>query len=172
MQKLVNVVADKTLDINIKNANEAYNWSVSGFDKNTLFTEVTDSLNIHYIHHQNDFIDFNIQKLLPHKLSEFSPSLSAGDIDGNGLDDMIIGGTSAYCAQIFLQQPNNRFIQKSLFHKSIKSPETTGDDMGLLLFDADRDGDNDLYIARGGYAIKPKSESYQDKLYIIDSKGN
>lgn len=172
MQKLVNIPTDKTLYINIKNANEIYNWSVSGFDRNTLFTEVTDSLNIHFIHQQNDLIDFNIQKLLPHKLSEFGPSLSAGDIDGNGLDDMIIGGTSAYCAQIFLQQPDNTFIQKSLFSKSIISPETTGDDMGLLLFDADSDGDNDLYIARGGYTNKPNSESYQDKLYINDGKGN
>ncbi len=51
-----------------------------------------------------DFIDFNIQKLLPHKLSEYSPALAAGDVDGNGLDDIIIGGNSYNLAKIFLQQ--------------------------------------------------------------------
>ena len=53
------------------------------------FDNVTDSVNIHYIQKDRDFIDFNIQKLLPHKFSEFGPGMAAGDINGDGLDDIV-----------------------------------------------------------------------------------
>ncbi len=54
------------------------------------------------------------QTLLPHKFSEYGPALAVGDIDGNGLDDIISGGSFNYSAQEFLQQPNGKFIRKSL----------------------------------------------------------
>ena len=138
---------------------------------NTLFKEVTDSVNIHFIHQQNDFIDFNIQKLLPHKLSEYGPALAVGDIDGNGLDDMIAGGASSYSSQLFLQQPNNSFIQKALLPNDSLANKRN-DDMGLLLFDADNDGDLDLYIASGGYQNQSGTAPYQDKFFVNDGKGN
>ena len=56
------------------------------------------------------------QRLLPHKFSEYGPSLAVGDIDGNGLDDIISGGSSQHSAQMFLQQPNGKFIQKNLLN--------------------------------------------------------
>ncbi len=60
---------------------------------NRLFAEVTARLGIQYRHSEIDFIDFNIQKLLPHKLSEYTPALATGDVDGNGLDDIVCGGS-------------------------------------------------------------------------------
>ena len=171
MQILKNIATEKTITINKSEANTNYSWEQPLTAKNTLFKEITDSVNIHFIHKQNDFIDFNIQKLLPHKLSEYGPGLAVGDIDGNGLDDIISGGASANSAQLFFQQPDNLFLQKALLPSNVITSKQN-EDMGLLLFDADGDGDLDLYIASGGYQNPSNTANYQDKLYVNDGKGN
>ena len=117
-------------------------------------------------------LTFNIQKLLPHKLSEYSPGLAVGDVDGNGLDDIIVGGTSVYPSQVFLQQTDGKFIQRSLLPPGQTNPSDNFKDEGLILFDANGDGKLDLYVASGGYANQPGSRFYQDRLYINDGKGN
>src|SRR5580704_16677973 len=118
MQLLQNVKADQVLKINIADADRNFSIDDNPIADHTLFKEVTDSVNIHYQQQETDFIDFNIQRLLPHKFSEYGPSLAVGDVDGNGLDDIIIGGSASYSAQIFLQQPNGKFIQKSLMNNA------------------------------------------------------
>ena len=170
-QKLFNVKADQKLKVNIADANDNYITKLPEIDSKALFREVTDSLGIHYKDGHPDFVDFNIQKLLPHKFSEYSPALAVGDVNGDGLDDIIIGGSSYSQAQVFLQQPNGKFKQRDLL--------TTKDDLskivkdeGLLLFDANGDGKLDLYVASGGYAQAPNSPNYEDRLYLNDGKGN
>ena len=170
-QILQHVAANQTITVNKKDAHESYSVSLPKRDENALFKEITDSVGIHYMHKDKDFIDFNIQRLLPHKFSEYGPALAVGDIDGNGLDDIISGGSFLYSAQLFLQQPNGKFIQKSLL-KGKDTLNKNREDEGLLLFDADGDGDLDLYIASGGFESKHDTSSYQDKLYINDGKGN
>ncbi|MEO5682300.1 MAG: VCBS repeat-containing protein [Chitinophagaceae bacterium] len=171
LQLLKNIPADQLLKVNILNAASSYEHNHEVFAANTLFKDVTASVNIHFTHEEKEFIDFNIQKLLPHKLSEYGPALAAGDMDGNGLDDLICGGAFNKSAQLFLQQPDNRFTQKPLLPATgIENKQA--EDTGLLLFDADGDGDLDLYIASGSYEHAPGSPAYQDKFYVNDGKGN
>jgi len=172
MQLLQNVPADQLLKISKVNAASGYSFSHEVFAKNTLFKEVSGEVNMHFIHPERDFIDFNIQKLLPHKLSEYGPALAVGDIDGNGLDDIVSGGAAFNSAQIFLQQADGKFMQKSLLPPGMDMHTKNWEDMGLLLFDADADGDLDLYITSGGYENQPNTKAYQDKLYVNDGKGN
>ncbi|HVS94299.1 MAG TPA: VCBS repeat-containing protein [Mucilaginibacter sp.] len=171
-QVLKNVKADQMLVADIKNAGLAYSFARPEIDKASMFEEVTRMLGITYKHQDDDFIDFNIQKLLPHKLSEYSPALAVGDVDGNGLDDIAVGGTSKYPAQVFLQQTDGKFIQRDLLPRTQNKPNDNFKDEDLLLFDADGDGKLDLYIASGGYANDPGSRFYQDRFYINDGKGN
>ena len=170
-QTLLNVKADQKIRVNIADANENYRLSQPEVNSKSVFKEVTDSLGFSYVHQQPDFVDFNIQKLLPHKLSEYTPALAVGDVDGNGLDDIIAGGDAYNEAQIFFQLPNGRFKQRDLLPTKA-DPSRPYQDEGLLLFDANGDGKQDLYIASGGYAAAPNSPSYQDRLYLNDGKGN
>ena len=170
MQLLENVKAGQVLKVNIKEADQNYLFTSQAIASNTLFREVTDSLNFNYVHGDSDFVDFNIQKLLPHKFSEYGPALAVGDVDGNGLDDLVSGGSYFRSAQVFLQQMDGRFSQKNLLtDTSILNKRS--EDMGVLLFDADSDNDLDMYIASGGYEAAPNSIAYQDKFYINDGKG-
>jgi len=170
-QTLLNVKADQKIRVNIADANENYRLSQPEVNSKSVFKEVTDSLGFRYVHQQPDFVDFNIQKLLPHKLSEYTPALAVGDVDGNGLDDIIAGGDAYNEAQVFFQLPNGRFKQRDLLPTKA-DPSRPYQDEGLLLFDANGDGKQDLYIASGGYAAAPNSPSYQDRLYLNDGKGN
>ncbi len=170
-QVLKQVKTNQMLIVNIADAKEAYSWTKPKINKQSLFAEVTKARNINYVNREKDFADFNIQKLLPHKLSDYNPGLAVGDVDGNNLDDIIIGGNSLMPAQLFLQQTNGKFVQRDFLpHKN--SIYQNYKDEGLILFDANGDGKLDVYISRGGYANAKGDTTYQDNLYLNDGKGN
>ncbi len=170
-QLIKNVATGQTLTVNKKNAKDYYNWKLPVLAQNTLFKEINKSIGIEYVHSQHDYIDFNIQKLLPHKFSEYGPSLAAGDLNGDGLDDIVAGGNSSFGMTVLLQQNNGSFIQKNIVQPT-EIPNVYFQDMGIILFDADKDGDLDIYLARGGYESKPNSIAYQDQFFINDGRGN
>lgn len=171
MQVLRNLPADQRIIADIANANSEYHHPQKTVAKNTLFTDVTSSVNISFVQKETDFVDFNIQKLIPHKFSEYTPGLAAGDIDNDGLDDIICGGSAYNSAQLFFQRKDGSFAQKQLLPDA-GLVKKSWDDTGILLFDADGDGDPDLYISSGGFINESNSPSYQDHFYINDGKGN
>lgn len=170
-QTITKVNADQLLKVNITDAKQWYNWQPLALNTPPLFKEVTKSLGIDYLSRDADFIDFNIQATLPHKLSEYCPALATGDIDGNGLDDMIIGGNNFAPAILYFQQTSGKFTKKVLMNKDGETVVNAKDE-GMLLFDANGDGTQDVYIASGGYKYEGNSANYQDRLYINDGKGN
>jgi hypothetical protein len=170
-QTIRNIKADQVLKVNTADTDESYSWTKPAIAGEALFKDVTTESGINYKHKDLEFIDFNIQNTLPHKLSEYCPALAVGDIDGDGFDDILMGGNSFTHAQLFLQQKNGKFLQRDLLKKDSVS-HLSYKDAGLLLFDANGDGSLDLYIASGGYKDKENSANYEDRLYINDGKGN
>ena len=171
VQKLTNVKANQVLNVYEKNAVQQPQTKQNILDSTRLFKDVTTDLNIRYHHFESDYIDFNDQRLLPHKLSEYGPGIAAGDIDGNGLDDLCIGGTGDLPVKFLLQQPDGKFSEKVLPLEGghgARRPECEG----IILFDADNDGDLDLYLTSGSNEFVPNTENYQDRFYENDGKAN
>lgn len=135
----------------------------------SLFSDITAMAGIDYGFSEVDFIDFDIQRLLLHKLTQYGPSLAAGDVNGDGLDDFVIGGGSPFHASVFLQNSNGKFTRKQL--PGYNQPQLQ-DDAGIGLIDVDADGDLDLFIASGGAENQPQTKAYTDHFYLNDGKGN
>ncbi|MEP6684617.1 MAG: VCBS repeat-containing protein [Parafilimonas sp.] len=165
-QMLTNVDADKTITVNYKDA---------AIDKNLLpalqplFTEVSSKYKINFKPKERDFVDYNIQPTIPHKLSQYGPGIAVGDIDNNGFDDFYIGGTSGNAGVFFMQSADGKFTLDS--SRLIQKDDPLYEDMGVLFFDADGDKDLDLYIVSGSYEIPPNHPISNDRLFINDGKG-
>ena len=165
---LHNKKADQLITIN-EGSSGNENDIISSDIPTPLFTDATASSGIHFTHHSSSFVDFKISPLLPFQISKIGPALAKGDANGDGLEDVFIGGNKEQSGVLYLQTKGGTFIQ---------APEQPwiGDKAGTsadaLFFDADGDGDNDLYIVNGGADDYLNNKSYQDKLYQNDGKGN
>ncbi|WP_431210105.1 FG-GAP-like repeat-containing protein [Puia sp. P3] len=165
-QTLDDVKADQTIVVDIRDAKDPWSDEREVVDRNSLFREV--GLGVEYKHSEVPFMDFNIQALLPHKLSEYSPALAAGDLNGDGLDDLVVGGNAMNPARVFFQQKSGMFVGREL----LAGLGGAGKDEGILIFDANGDGRPDLYVSKGGYGPAFDSVGYEDKLYLNDGRGN
>ncbi|HEV3224715.1 MAG TPA: VCBS repeat-containing protein [Puia sp.] len=169
-QTLENVKSNQVITADIANAKIPFSSQQPAIAANALFKETTHAAGISYRHYDADFIDFDIQHLLPHKLSEYTPGMASGDLDGNGFDDLVLGGNSYIPTCILFQQPDGKFIRRNLL-EGIKNKSGLNKDEGILIFDANGDGKPDIYITSGGYSFAPGDPNYQDRLYINDGKG-
>ncbi len=166
-QILTSVKANQHLVVDIKNANLPDNWTTPVIDNNALFTDVTAASDVRYSQTKNDYIDFDKERLLPHKLSGYTPSLAVADVDGNGLDDIYVGSRANQAGAFLLQEPGGKFVQKGMpFSGDLK------ENLGALFFDADGDGDPDLWCANGSNKWDSGSVMYTDAFYQNDGKGN
>ena len=111
-----------------------------------------------YRHQAGTFVDYSVQPLLPYMLSRHGPPLAVGDVNGDGLDDVFIGG------KLFIQRNDGSFVESAQGQPWLS--DKAYEDWGALFFDANGDGRPDLYVSSGGYQLSPISRLLQDRLYI------
>lgn len=168
-QVLQNIKVNQVVTINIADANTKEDFTTPLLAINNWFTDITKTAGINFLSSEEDFIDFNIQRLIPHKLSQYGPPLAVGDVNGDGLEDLVVGGGSPNYASLFLQKADGSFNKTKFIEATDLKYQ---DDAGICLFDADGDNDLDIYIASGGSENPPGSKAYADHFYINDGKGN
>ena len=133
-----------------------------------LFDNISQQNLIHHQHIENEFVDFSRDKLLYHMLSSEGPKICKGDINGDGLNDVYIGGSKNYPGTLMVQLPNGIFCKSNT---TIFESDQVSEDTDCIFFDADNDKDLDLYVASGGYEFSSSSSALLDRLYINDGNG-
>jgi len=164
-QVLKNVTANQTIIVKQTEASE--NWNYNTNTVSTLFT--ADSNAVDFVHTENEFNDFTIQSLLPSYLSRQGPCMAKADVNKDGREDIFIGSAKGQSGQLFIQNAAGKFIAapQPAFNKDAAS-----EDVAAVFFDADNDGDMDLFVGSGGYEFLPNDSALQSRLYINDGKGN
>ena len=134
--------------------------------------QLFQSINLFNYTHQEDIqIDFNTQALLPHQHSKVGPCMVVGDVNNDGLEDIFIGGAAGFSGTFFIQEkgtsgqatqsrPSTKFREVKL------NQDIEKEDTDCLLFDADNDGDLDLYVVSGSVVFSNQKDIYQDRIYI------
>ncbi|QJD81234.1 VCBS repeat-containing protein [Spirosoma rhododendri] len=134
-----------------------------------LFTVINDTTLILYRHRENvDYYDFTRESLMPFKLSTEGPKLATADVNGDGLLDVYIGGARRQAGSLLLQTLDGRFTNSA---QPAFLADADAEDTGATFFDADGDGDADLYVVTGGNEFYGPAPELADRLYINDGKG-
>ena len=161
-----NVEANQTLTLHQKDAQNADSPTID--EHKPMFAEV-ETQNSLFVHQENDFVDFDRDRLLFHMLSREGPASAQGDVNGDGLMDMYLGGAKDQAGTLLIQKPGGKFTRQS---SQVFEQDKVSEDTDALFFDADNDNDLDLYVASGGNEFPTSSSALIDRLYLNDGRGN
>lgn len=136
--------------------------------KNEYFREITDEINIDFKHTESEFNDFKREALIYHMKSTEGPRMCKGDVDGDGLKDIYVGGAKGQPGALLKQQPDGTFmpVKNEAFEA-----DKISEDIDCAMFDADQDNDLDLYVASGSNEFPSSSSALSDRLYFNNGKG-
>ena len=161
-QIIKKVANNSTLTLNIRDAKNSY---VPKSKKvKPLFSEQPNAL---IAHKENDYIDFDYEGLISKMLSQEGPSLAVADINGDGNDDLYIGGAKGTSGKIYINTGNDNF--KNISQTALES-DASFEDTAASFLDVDNDGDQDLLVGSGGNE-KSDQANYKNRLYLNNGKG-
>ena len=120
-------------------------------------------------HNENEYNDYIKEVLLPHENSRLGPGIAIGDINGDKIDDFVVGGAKDQPTAFYIQKSDGLFYSKSF---TFSKEHAKYEDMDMILEDFDNDGDNDLYVVSGGNEFEPNTPILKDRLYINNGNGS
>ena len=161
-----NVSANKTLTAKYSQAKSIAKGPEK--QKTWLVQSKPSDLGINYSHQENNFDEFQEEILLPHNISQNGPFTAVADANGDGLEDLFIGGAKDQMGVLYLQQTNGKFIKND---SQPWEQDLASEDLGALFLDVDGDLDQDLYITSGGSEYKSGNPLLNDRLYINNGLG-
>jgi hypothetical protein len=155
--------------ITVKQSTSAKAISPPSVPVKQIVADITDQTKFPFVHHENDYVDFDRERLMPKMLSTEGPFMAVADVNGDGLDDVFIGGAKGQASAILIQQTDGSFVTSN---EKLFAPDSVSEDIGAVFFDANGDGHPDLYVATGGSEYSEDAPALEDRLYLNDGKGN
>ncbi len=155
--------------ITVKHAESGPARPVTAVAVATPLTDVTAGTALDFQHHENAFVDFDRERLIPKLVSTEGPLMAVGDVNGDGLDDVYIGGAKEQAGKLFIQQRDGRFVSSD---EAVFAQDAISEDIGAVFFDANGDGHPDLYVVSGGNEFSEEAPALQDRLYLNDGRGH
>lgn len=134
----------------------------------SVLTDYTAASGIDFVHRENNFVDFKVQRLLPYQLSRLGGKMAMGDVNNDGNDDVFFCGASGQASKLYLSNDDGHFIAAA---SQPWTADAVCEDMSAAFFDADKDGDQDLYVVSGGNEFEAGDSNYHDRLYINAGNG-
>jgi hypothetical protein len=167
-QILRNIRTNQTLSIEYADAEDS-DEDPPETVADVVFEDVTDRLGVSYKHEENSFNEFNRESLMPHMVSREGPALAVGDVDGNGLEDLFVGGAKRQPGTLFIQQQDGTLAKQEL---SAFDEDFNYEDVDAHFVDVTGDGSLDLLVVSGGNEYSGRSEYMQPRLYVNDGAGH
>lgn len=161
--KLTDVLPDQLLVLDPSKATE--DWKSVKAATNPLL--LPSSIKLPWKHRESDFIDFDRDRLRFHMISNEGPKMAVGDINADGLEDLFLPGSKGQASSVFTQKPSGDFQIHQTF-----DADSIAEDVDGLFFDADGDGDLDLYAVSGSLEFSAFNMNYLDRLYLNNGQGN
>lgn len=176
LSRMLNVETNQQVALNQDQARRDTAWSQlwqrqslpSGTDTAALLEDITENFALDWKHNENDYADFSREQLLFHMRSTEGPPLCTGDVNGDGTEDFYIGGARGQAGTLFIQTASGGFAEAS---DPVFASDSSSEDTDCLLFDANGDGIQDLYVASGGSEFDAGDPSLADRLYINSGRG-
>ena len=166
-QVLTRLPANRLLTLSQADATGRYAYA--GVPPTTLFRDVSKASRLDFTHHENSFNDYDREPLMPRLLSTEGPALAVTDVNGDGLDDVFVGGAAGQAAALYLQQRDGTFrasVQPAI------AADSLAEDVDAVFFDANGDGHPDLYVASGGNELTGAADALRGRLYLNDGRGH
>lgn len=165
MQTVMRVEIDHDLQLDHDQADKI--WSAKTIKKQTPF-ERTSLPGLDYIHRENDYVDYYDNPLLKQMYSTQGPALAVGDVNGDGLEDVIFGSSRGHSMEMYLQRRDGSFVQQT---PASFLADTASENIDVILFDADNDNDLDLYAVTGSNEFDGSDPALIDRYYENNGSG-
>jgi hypothetical protein len=168
-QVIKNVVANKGLMVDAKNATGKFEHSIYFPVQPPVWADVTFQSGINHRHTENNFLDFNRQYLIPHAQSTRGPKVAVADVNNDGLEDFYVCGAHTQAGALYLQKTGGTFAAQTT---AAFANNAVCEEVDAVFFDANKDGFKDLYVVSGGNELDSGSTALADHVYMNDGKGN